>query len=118
MSHALARFSVRHGGLHVRVRLLATISEVDAEFRAGRRRQKGIVVHGFFAPAGAGARRTGDIVIPCDADLMEIVPHEVTHAVMHHLGGADCTDDEEMATAVGLLTARIFRELARRGLGA
>jgi predicted SprT family Zn-dependent metalloprotease len=43
--------------------------------------------------------------------LAELIPHEVTHAVMHRLGGVHCTDDESLATAVGVLSARIARKI-------
>lgn len=115
-ARALARFTVQHRRLRLRVRLLASITDVDAEFHAGRPRQKGRVVFGYFAPGAAHAAHVGTVVIPCDADLTEIVPHEVTHAVMRHLGDVNYIADEPLATAVGVLTSRIFRELARRGM--
>lgn len=115
---ALACFTVQHRRLRLRIRLLATVADVDAAFREGRRRQKGLVVHGFFEPAGARARHVGTIVIPCaGADLMEIIPHEVTHAVMQHMGDVNCAADEALATSVGVITSRIIRQMARRGLG-
>lgn len=114
---ALASFTVRHRRLRLRVRLLATITDVDAEFYVGYPRQKDHrVVFAYFAPAGVLAPHIGTITIPCDADLTEIIPHEVTRAVMYHIGGVHCSDDEALATAVGVLTSRIFCELARRGM--
>ena len=117
MTRALARFTVAHGRIKLRVRLLATISAVDAEFHEGRRRQRGRTVFGYFSTADQGDGCVGTIVIPCDADLMELIPHEVTHAVLHRLGRVDRHDDEALASAVGVLTARIVRQLAKRGLG-
>lgn len=115
-ARALARFIVRHGRIVLRVRLLPTIADVDAEFRDGRRRQNNGVVFAYFAPAGARARHVGTVVFPADADLMELIPHEVTHAVMRHLGGIQSYEDEALPTSVGILTTRIVRQLMRRGL--
>ena len=42
-ARALARFTVQHGRLRVQVRLLPTVADVDAEFRAGKRRRNGLV---------------------------------------------------------------------------
>ena len=118
MTRALANFSVRHGALRLRVRVLPTVRTVDAEYRAGRRRRGGKWVHAFFLPTfSPSASYDGTIVLPADGRLVELVPHEVVHAVMHHLGGVHCTGDEPLATAVGLLSARIFSRLERLGYG-
>jgi hypothetical protein len=109
MIRALATFSVAHGGVRLRVRLLPTVAAVDAQYRDGRRRRAGQVVHAYFQPsASAAARHHGTIVLGMDGQLDELVPHEVTHAVIHYLRGVSANDDELAATAVGILSARIF----------
>lgn len=116
-ARAIARFTVAYGRLRLRVRLLPTIADVDAEYRSGQRRRNGEIVHAFFAPANsATAAHIGTIVLPANGRLAELVPHESTHAAMHRIGGVHCTADERLATTVGLLSARIFAGLKRRGM--
>lgn len=116
-TRALAAFVVGHKDIKVRVRLLASHVEVGREFREGSRRLAGLHIHGYFAPARrASAACVGTIALACDKRLAETVPHEVTHAVMHKLGGVHCSDDERLATAVGMLTARIVTRLRRLGV--
>lgn len=116
MSRALETFTVSHAGLRLRVRLLPSHREVEREFHAGRRRRDGRFIHAYFAPTKSqSARHGGAIVLAGNGRLQELVPHEVTHAVMHRLGAAHCTDDEPLATAVGILTARILGRLDRLG---
>lgn len=114
-ARALARFTVQHGRLRVQVRLLPTVADVDAEFRAGKRRRNGLVTFAYFAAGDAGPHRVGTIVLPANANLMELIPHEVTHAVMAHLVGVHSGDDESLATSVGKLTTRIVNALHQRG---
>lgn len=117
MARALAIFTVRHGACRLRVRLLPTVRDVDAEYREGKRRRGGKWVHGFFMPSrAANAVHVGTVVLPANGRLAEIVPHEVTHAAMHHQGNVSAEDDERHATTVGLLSARIFARLRCLGL--
>lgn len=113
MTRALACFTVAYGAVRVRVRLLPRIADVDAEFHAGRRRLRGQICHAFFTPGASGLKPVGTIVLPADGRLEELVPHEVTHAVMYRLGGVHCSDDERLATAVGRLSARILEHTRR-----
>lgn len=116
MSRAVASFTVAAEGIRLRVRLLATMHEVDAAFRgASRPRRDGKVVPAFFHPATRGAT-AGTIVLAADAKLEELVPHEVTHAVVTALKGVHTDDDERAATAVGLLTTRIHARIRKQGL--
>lgn len=116
MTRAVATFTVAAQGIRVRVRLLATWREVDAEYRGtSRPRRDGKCVPAFFAPAGAGAASAGTIVLSADGRHDDLVPHEVTHAVVWGLAGVHVNDDERAATAIGLLTARIHARI--RGLG-
>lgn len=109
MGRALTTFTVSHGGIRLQVRLLATVAEVDAEYSKGRRRRVDQVVHGYFQPRHSRyARHHGVIVLGLDACLDEIVPHEVAHAVIHAARGVSANDDEAAATAIGMLSARIF----------
>ena len=41
-------FQVVVAGMRLRVRLLPTVADVDAEYRGGRRRSDRKVVHGYF----------------------------------------------------------------------
>lgn len=114
MTRAVATFTVTHGAIRLRVRLLPTRRDVDAEYRGGCRRRNGEWCYAFFLPTlSATARHVGTVVLPLDGRLEELVPHEVTHAVLHHVGGVHCTGDEAVATAVGLLTARIHDRIRR-----
>jgi len=115
-ARAIARFTVVHRRLRLRVRLLPTVRDVDAEYREGRRRRDGRYVHAFFTPALAPAAHVGTVVLPADGRLAELVPHEVVHAVMHQQEHAHFSIDERLATAVGLLTARILDRLQRLGM--
>lgn len=118
MTRALAVFSVGAGGIRVRVRLMATILEVDREYRNGKRCRDGKHANAYFVSTqGEKARHLGTIALPADGRLSELVPHEVVHAVMHLLGSALSSDDEELATLVGMLTARIHSRLGRLGYG-
>lgn len=116
MTRALAAFTVTHAGLRLRVRLMSSHVEVERAYRAGRRRRDGLFIHAFFAPTKSqSARHGGTIVLAGNGRLKELVPHEVTHAVMHKLGGGVHNDDEPIATAVGILTARILTRIERLG---
>jgi hypothetical protein len=108
-------FTVTHGSIHIKVRVLPTVRDVHREFIAGYARPRaGKIVHAFFAPTNhAKAKYLGTIVLPTNGRLTELIPHEVTHAVMHKLGGVHCTDDESLATAVGVLSARIVKKISR-----
>jgi len=100
------------------VRLLPTILDVDREYRAGRRRRDGLHVNAYFMPTNSEkACHLGTIALPIDGRLVELVPHEVVHAVMHRLGGVHCSDDEMLATTVGTLTSRIHSRIDRLGFG-
>lgn len=115
----VATFTAAARGTRVRVRVLPSITDVDAEACGGLPRVDHRTRHALFRPAHAvphGAGPVGTIVLPADGALLELVPHEATHAVMHELRAACHSDDEELATTVGLLSAAIFKGLERRGL--
>jgi hypothetical protein len=118
VTRAVAVFTVALRGLKLRVRVLATEGDVDIECRQreGRRQRGTPEARAFFAPAARLCSVAGTIVLPADGRLDELVPHEVVHAVMYRIGGVHCTGDERLATDVGLLTARIFQQLKRRGI--
>lgn len=112
MTRALTTFSVCYAGCRLRVRVLPGVRDVDREYRGGRRRQPELCVHAYFDGATrSGARHTGAITLGGDARLEEIVPHEVTHAVMHLLRRVDRADDERLATMIGILSARILAKI-------
>ncbi|CUI61108.1 Uncharacterised protein [Achromobacter xylosoxidans] len=111
-ARALMVFHVVVAGMRLRVRLLPTVADVDAEYRGGRRRSDRKVVHGYFQAAAPGARVIGTVAVPLSgSNLREIVPHEVSHAVIHHLQGVSARDDEAAASAIGLLCAAIFSRI-------
>lgn len=112
---ALRVFAVQHGRLRLRVRLLATVAQVDAEYRQGKRRRDGKVVIGYFRRADH-ARYLGAIALAADSNLLETVPHEVAHASIERLGTVSSDDDETHATAVGVLSYRIFKRLRALGV--
>lgn len=108
---AVNTFSVRYRGCRIRIRLLPTVADVHREYTAGECRRDGKIVHAFFYASQPQALHTGTIVLPLDGQLEELIPHEVVHAVMHKMGGVHCTDDEALATTVGVLSARIARKI-------
>lgn len=111
-ARALLVFHVAAADMRLRVRVLPNVADVDAEYRQGRRRSDRTVIHGYFQPAAPGARVVGTVAVPlAGTNLREIVPHEVSHAVIHHLQGVSARDDESAATAIGLLCAAIFSRL-------
>ena len=118
MSRARAVFSVGYRGLRVKVRLLPTLADVHRECRATTGKAlRGEFVSGFFWPATTlRSAHVGTLVIPVDGDLLMIVPHEVTHAVMAALGVIHADDDERLAWPVGELTSRILRRIRDMGI--
>lgn len=118
MTRPLESFAVSHRGLRLRVRLYASTRDVDRKYRNGRCRRGGLQVHAFFAPTKCrGARHGGVVALGANGRLEELIPHEVTHAVMHKLGTVTYADDERLASAVGVLTARIIARIRRLGYG-
>lgn len=110
-------FHVTHKRLRLQVRLLPSVADVHRTYTADKRGTplgKGAVVHGYFE---AGEQDYGTIVLPmAGSDLHEIVPHEVAHAVIHHLNGVLSHDDEPCSTAIGCLCTRIFARLKKIGV--
>lgn len=109
---ALKIFTVSYGGIRIKVRLLPTVADVHREYTEGVPRRDSKIVHAFFSPtARVDAKHIGTIALPVNGRLAELIPHEVVHAVMHKIGGVHCSDDEALATAVGMLSARIVRKI-------
>lgn len=117
-ARAVAVFIVSLRGLALRVRVLPTAADVDVECRQreGRRRRGTPKARAYFAPAARLCGVVGTIVLPADGRLDELVPHEVVHAVLHRTGSVSRDRDESFATDVGLLSAKIFLGLHRRGV--
>jgi hypothetical protein len=107
-------FSVAHKGIRLKVTLLRNVAEVDARYRDGRMHRAGELIHAFFQPTiSPVAQHQGTIVLPLDGSLDELVPHEVAHAVIHCMRGVSANDDECAATAIGVLSAKIFNEVRK-----
>ena len=59
----------------------------------------------------------GTVAVPLSgSNLREIVPHEVSHAVIHHLQGVSARDDEAAASAIGLFARPFFQDRGARRL--
>lgn len=118
---ALKVFTVKHGSIRIRVTLRETVRDVHEAYRAnknGMQLRRGEKVQAFFAPTqSTTAKHIGRIVLPfAGGDLRELVPHEVTHAVICSHGGVLPHDDEAAATAIGIISARIFRHIEKMGV--
>ena len=115
----LLSFRVRHVGIHLRVRLFATPEEVwEAYLRApgvAERYTPDTAAKSFFRVVrSAKSQFSGEIVLLRTKKLMEYVPHEVTHAILHYWETpvvTDADDEEEYAYAVGRLCAKIFAKV-------
>lgn len=112
-------FTAAARGIRVRVRVLPSVAAVHAESLAagasGERRTNHALFHpSRDVPVAGGI--VGTIVLPVDGALLDLVPHEVTHAVMHDLRAVCHSADEELATRIGLLSAAIFSGLHKRGI--
>ena len=119
MSRALAVFTVGLRGRKLRVRVVPTEDDVDAECRRyeGRRSASSrTITNAYFQPPRNNWKSAGIIVLPADGRLNELVPHEVVHAVLYRVGGVHTTSDESFATDVGRICASILRQIARRGI--
>lgn len=110
---AAKTFTVSYGAIRIKVKLLPTVANVHREHQSvARQCRDGKIVHAFFLPAQrAAAKVIGTIVLPLQGKLYELVPHEVTHAVIHHLNGVLSHDDETCCTAVGKISSRIFKRI-------
>lgn len=113
---ALMCFAVQYAGIRLKVRLLANFAEVQREYEAlycdgSALRRHGKMVEAFFM--ASNGKYAGTVVLPSGGNLAELIPHEVTHAVMHKLVQVNKEDDERLATAVGMLSARIRRRVAK-----
>lgn len=113
-----AAFTVALRGRRLAVRVAPTIDDVDALCRQmeGRARRGRLQTRAFFWPSLAETGSIGTIVLPARGPLAELVPHEAVHAVLSVDGGVHTSSDEPFATAVGRLSACIFRGLARHGI--
>ena len=113
----LHSFTVRHCGIRLKVRVLATAEEmVEAYLRApgaGNITSPDEEPRSFFcAIRSAKSRYTGFIVLLACPKLYEYVPHEVTHAVLDYFDEpVSYKDDEEVALSIGILSAKIFKEV-------
>lgn len=116
-------FTVAHGGIRIKVKLCETVRDVHLAYQASRNgatRRDGLEVNAFFCPTRSiTAKHIGHIVLPLDGgDLNEFVPHEVSHAVIHAHQGVLPHDDEDTASAIGVLCSRIFKRLNQIKAGA
>lgn len=111
---AAKTFTVSHGSIRIKVKLLPSVDDVHRAYTGGTsvpRRSGARIVHGFFN-ANTPVKHVGTIVLPeRGGNLNELVPHETTHAVIHHFNGVLSHADEDCATAVGIISSRIFKRL-------
>ena len=112
---ALMVFTVSYAGFRLRVRVLPHAKDVYIECTGAQKwRARAELPRAFFRPpARPGGKYTGTIVIAGNDDIAELIPHEVTHAVLHKVGGVHRSDDESFATSVGVLSSRIARKISR-----
>lgn len=113
MTRAIYTFVTRHRRIVVHVRVLPTTHAVTKEWRgtAGTAITSGMRhIHAFTVnPPRA---RYSYMALAGNGNLDELVPHEVFHVVKHHLGGVITNDnEEECATAVGILSAKIIKKV-------
>lgn len=113
---AAKSFTVSHGSIRIKVRMLPTTRDVHRAYQAspGGRARPGKIVHAFFRETVAG-KHVGTVFFAEDGKHKELVPHEVSHAVILAQGGVLPRDDEAYCTAVGILCARIFRRIEQIG---
>lgn len=114
---AAKTFTVSHRGIHIRVKLLPSIKEVHRAYQAapGGRARPGKVVHAFFHEALTG-KHIGTCYFPENGNLVELVPHEVSHALIRAYGGVLPRDDEDYCTSVGVICARIQSRIRQAGV--
>lgn len=110
-------FTVMHGAIRLRVRVLPTEADVHRAYQAapGSKALRGFAVRAFFLGT-ASNRNSGTIYLPARGRLAELVPHEVAHAVIHAHGGVLPADDEACCLAIGRLTADILSGITRMGV--
>lgn len=114
---ATKSFTVSHGSIRIKVKLLPTVADVHREHQTvARRCHDGKTVFAFFLPAQRASRYAGTVVLPLEGRLREFIPHEVTHAVIHALNGVLSHDDEACCTAIGRISARIFKHIESMGV--
>ncbi len=113
-ARALAVFTVSYAGIRLKIRVLPHAKAVYTEYTEGCSwRMRAALPEGFFEAAGARARYTGTIVLAGNADLQDVVPHEVFHAVLYKMKTVSTDDDEQAAYAIGMLSARITKKVNR-----
>lgn len=120
----LARFSVMVDVFSLRVRVLPDATQMRVLWRqlGGAPVRPSEYLHGLFIPARRAPLGT---IALSHADLtIEIVSHEAVHAAVHAvqlLRKAPQLDDhvteERIAELTGLITCRVVRGLAARGIG-
>jgi hypothetical protein len=116
---ALMVFTVGYAGIRLKVRVLPHAKDVYMECTGAKKwRMRAELPRAFFRPSIRSKKYTGTVVFAGNDRLAEIVPHEVTHAVLHKMGCVDSRDDEAFATAVGMLSARILRKIEQGGIHA
>jgi len=112
---ALLAFGLRMGEFRVHVRLLPTIDDVEsAYFGAAKKaaRLRSNRVHGFFAYPPRSSKTPGTIFLAADSDLLDIVPHEVSHAVVRYTRAVRPGKDEKAAALIGAVSSRILRRIS------
>lgn len=111
-------FTVSHGSIRIKVKLLPTEKDVHREHQATARKHRDSKnnVVAFFLPAQRASRYVGTVVLPLSGKLRELVPHEISHAVIHAQNGVLSHDDEACCTAIGRVSAGIFKRIEKMGV--
>lgn len=107
-------FTVCYAGIRLKVRVLPHARDVYTECTGVKKwRTRAKLPRAFFRPMARPGKYTSTIVLAGNNELNEIIPHEVIHAVLHKMGSVERANDEALATAVGLLSARISRKISK-----
>ena len=112
MKRALRVFVVSYRGVRLRIRAVPHSKDVYTELTGAKWRKRADLPRGFFLPyTAANAKCLGLIVLAANEDLEEIIPHEVTHAVLYKMKQVHTDDDENFALTVGILSKKIHDKL-------
>lgn len=118
MARSVCSFTVQYVGIRLRVRLVPTVQDVWRIWEhLARDPLRRVRVEdrplSFFCPAlHPASKHWGTIILLHSPRLYEHVPHEVVHAVFSYFDQTiNPADEEEFASAAGVLSQKIFKKL-------